>query len=129
MSSHSPRAPAGSPDTFAANQGFYALKLDLTDLTSGKSGFLLFFGQLQGSFSQGNANVTNTFFSPATQSIGLGNNFYTVTMNSYSPPGPPSEGNLGSIGAFVQVQPASEKLPANTDRRRQTVRSGSVKRS
>jgi hypothetical protein len=103
-------ASASSPDTFTSSQGKYALKIDLTDTVSGKSGFLLFFGQLQGSFSHDNSNVTNMFFSPQSQSIGLGKNFYTVTMTTYTPPGPPSEGNLGSIGASVHVEAARDRL-------------------
>ncbi len=103
-------ASPGSPDTFGPSQGHYALQINLKDIASGSTGFLLFFGQLQGSFSQLNSNVTNTFFSPTTQSIGLGSNYYTVTMTTYTPPGPPDQGNLGSIGAFVQVQTLRDKL-------------------
>ena len=33
----------------------------------------------------------------------LGDNNYTVTIRSYSPPGPPSASNYGSIAAHVDV--------------------------
>lgn len=93
-----------TPDTFLATDGNYTLKITLTDIDSGMTGFLLFTGQLQGTFSEFNAIVSNTFFFPTTQAIGLGTNFYTVSLNAYTPPGLPAQGNLGSIGAFVQVE-------------------------
>jgi spore coat protein U-like protein len=95
-----------TPDTFTAGGGHYSLAVDLTDNVSHHSATLFFTGQLQGSFSQYSSNVTNTFFSPTTQSVQLGNTIFTVTVNSFTPPGPPSSGNLGSIGAYVQVAPA-----------------------
>jgi hypothetical protein len=94
------------PDTFTIAGGHYGLTIDLTDNATHKSGSLIFTGQLQGSFSQYSSNVTNTFFSPTTQMLTLGNTTFTVTVNSYTPPGPPSQGNLGSIGAYIQVAPS-----------------------
>src|SRR5262249_48063385 len=102
---------AATPDTFKTTQGFYSLKVTLTDIESGMSAFLLFFGQLQGSFSKENANVTNKFFSPTSQSVGIGNNYYTVTMNAYTPPGPPGQNNFGGIGAQVQVRKGKDVIP------------------
>jgi hypothetical protein len=97
-----------APDTFTVLDGNYSLKLTIFDAASNTSGFLTFTGQLQGKFSEFNANVTNTWFAPTTKSLFLGTNVYTVTMNAYTPPGPPSQGNFGSIGAYVQVQ---ENIP------------------
>jgi hypothetical protein len=99
----------GQYDTFGLHDGGYTLTLFLKDLTSGKTGTLMFDGQLQGKFSEFNANVTNQF-DPWTfrQSITLGDTKFTVTMNSYTPPGPPSQGNLGSIGALVEVKQVPE---------------------
>jgi hypothetical protein len=93
------------PDKFGPNDGKYTLTLNLKDLTSGQTAMLVFKGQLQGHFSSLNSGVTNTF-DPATQSqtVVLGSTQYTVTMNAYTPPGPPSQGNLGSIGALVEVK-------------------------
>lgn len=97
-----------SPDVFTAVDGNYSLTLKITDIDSSQFGFLTFTGQLQGKFSSLNANVTNTLFPLTTQSITLGTNLYTVSMTYYTPPGPPEQGNLGSIGAYVQVQ---EQVP------------------
>jgi hypothetical protein len=99
-------ADPNTPDTFSSGGGHYSLAVDLTDNASHHSTTLFFTGQLQGNFSQFSSNVTNTFFSPTTQSVQLGNTNFTVTVNSFTPPGPPSSGNLGSIGAYVQVSPA-----------------------
>jgi hypothetical protein len=77
------------------------------------TGSLTFTGQLQGKFSQFNALVTNTVTSPFTQSILLGYTTFIVTLDSYTPPGPPSQGNFGSIGATVELSSLkpSEKTP------------------
>jgi hypothetical protein len=107
-------APHSNPDVFTSSQGKYTIKITLTDTDSSTSGFLLFKGQLQGNLSVSSANVTNTFFAPTSLSIGLGNNLYTVTMGSYSPPGPPTDGNLGSIGASVTVRPLKQLVPEPT---------------
>ena len=101
-------ATAGAPDTFGPGQGHYSLRLDLKDLATNSSGFLLFFGQMQGNFSGTSANVTNTFTGPTTQSIGLGDTYFTVTLSYFTPPGPPTATNYGSIGAFVHVQSAGQ---------------------
>ena len=99
-------ATAENPDTFKTN-GAYVLSLTLTDSTSGNSGTLTFAGKLSGTFSVGNANITNLFNSPTEQKVQLGNNMYDVTIGPYSPPGPPSGSNAGSIAAHVDVNPVS----------------------
>jgi hypothetical protein len=104
-------ASVGAPDTFTASGGKYALVITLTDTNTNTSGFLLFHGQLQGSFYKDGSNITNTIFSPSSQSIGLGGNYYTVTLGSYSPPGPSNETSLGSIGASVKVQSINKLVP------------------
>lgn len=96
-------AVPGTPDTFGLGDGNYSMILKLTDIDSGLTATLTFTGQLQGSFSASSANVTNTFTGLVSQTAFLGANQYTVTLNAYTPPGPPAQGNLGSIGAFVQV--------------------------
>jgi len=92
-----------TPDKFGSMDGYYLLTLHLTDVASSKSGFLYFFGKLGGSFSMSNANVTNTTLSNPNQQLTLGGTTFLVSLNSYTPPGPPNQGNLGSIGAFIQV--------------------------
>jgi hypothetical protein len=97
-------ATPSAPDTFS-NNGAYVLSLTLTDSTSANSGTLTFAGKLSGTFSTSNANITNLFSSPTEQKITLGNNVYDVTIGPYSPPGPPSATNAGSIAAHVDVSP------------------------
>jgi hypothetical protein len=99
-------ADPNSAESFSALGGKYSLTLHLKDSVSNQTGSLTFTGQVQGTISQYNANVTNKFFSPTSQTIQLGNTIFTVTMDAYTPPGPPSQGNHGSIGAYVQVQSA-----------------------
>ena len=43
--------------------------------------------------------------SPTVQALTLGGNKYTVTIGPYSPAGPPSASNAGSIAAHVDVVP------------------------
>ncbi len=95
-------AAPNAPDVLGAGAN-YTLKLTLTDVASGKVGSLSWNGALSGSFSASGSNVINTFTSALTQFLSLGNNTYTVTIGPYSPPGPPSESNSGSIAAFVDV--------------------------
>ncbi len=85
--------------------GAYSLALTLTDTASGMSGTLTWTGKLTGSFSATSSNLTNVFTSPITQTLLLGQNLYTVSIGQYSPPGPPTAGNAGSIGAHVNVAP------------------------
>jgi hypothetical protein len=92
-----------SPDTLPAGSN-YVLKLTLTDKDSGASGTLTFSGTLSGTFSASNANVTNEFTGDLSQTLTLGSHLYTVTIGPYSPPGPPSASNAGSIAAHVDVQ-------------------------
>jgi hypothetical protein len=100
-------AAASSPDTISGSNGNYTLKLTLTDTASGQSALFTFTGKLSGTFSANSANITNQFTGTLTQSIVLGNNTYTVSIGSYSPPGPPDSSNFGSISAHVDVSSAS----------------------
>jgi hypothetical protein len=100
-------AGTGSPDSF--NNTAWQVKLQLTDLASGNSTTMTFSGMFNGTFSAANANVTNTYTGQTTQTWtapGSGNT-YTVTMGSYTPPGPPTgpNSNAGSISAHVTVGP------------------------
>jgi hypothetical protein len=94
-------APSDQPDTYSNKT--YALGLTLTDNPSGAAGTLVFTGRLDGTASAGNANITNTFTGNTTQSVVLGDDLFTVTMTSYTPPGPPDETQTGSIGAQAVI--------------------------
>jgi hypothetical protein len=95
-------ASPNKPDTFTT-KGTYSLTLQITDDASGKTGSLTFDGKLGGSLSTGNANVSNKFTGLITQQLVLGDTTYTVTIGPYTPPGPPSAANAGSISAHVDV--------------------------
>ncbi len=94
-------APDGTPDHFTNKA--YVLTLTLTDQASGQTGNISFSGVLNGTVSAHSANIANTFNNPTMQSIVLGNYKYTVTLPYYTPPGPPSSTNAGSISAHVMV--------------------------
>lgn len=96
-------APATSPDVLHKN-GAYSFTLDLKDTASGASTMMNFTGKLGGSFSSANANVTNTFTGAKTQTWTAPNGLvYTVSLTGYTPPGPPTASNAGSISAHVSV--------------------------
>jgi hypothetical protein len=99
-------APGTSPDMLTGNNGNYSLALGLstTDSTGNTvNGTLTFHGTLSGSFSSQNSNVNNQFGSDSSQQVSLGDFTFTVTLSSYTPPGPPDQTNAGSISAFVEV--------------------------
>ena len=97
-------ASATSPDTF--NNANVSFTLQLKDLASGATGSLTFSGAFTGTITADSSNVQLTFTSPTTESLSLGGNTYTVTMGTYTPPGPPGASNAGSLNAFVSVAPA-----------------------
>jgi hypothetical protein len=106
-------ATADKPETLITG-GNWALTLTLTDSTSGQTGNVTFAGKLSGKFSAEDSNVTTSFTSAITQFLTLGNFLYTVTIGPYSPPGPPSASNAGSIAAHVDLTPAGidvQKVP------------------
>jgi hypothetical protein len=95
-------ATATNPDTITTG-GAFKLTLTLTDKASGQQGVFSWTGNLSGTFSVANALVAATFTSPLTMIQELGGHSYAVTIGPYSPPGPPSASNSGSIGAHVEV--------------------------
>ncbi len=101
IQSHSTASPS-SPDKFT--NAPYSLSLYLVDQASGDAGTLNFTGVLNGTLSALNSNIKNTFNNPVVQAIVLGANKYTVTMNSFVPPGPPGSSTSGSIGAHATVK-------------------------
>lgn len=98
-------APASSPDTLN-NSGAYKFSLGLTDTATGASTTMQFTGKLGGTFSSSNANVTNTFTGQTTQTwTDPKNGFvFKVSLTGYTPPGPPSASNAGSISAHITVE-------------------------
>jgi hypothetical protein len=94
-------APSTNPDTFTAKA--YSLNLTLTDSASNQSAQLIFAGVFNGTLTATSANITNTFTSASTQTVVLGDNRYTVTLNAYTPPGPMGSSAAGSIGAHATV--------------------------
>jgi hypothetical protein len=95
-------ATASSADKLNSN-GSYELTITITDKASGETGTLTFTGKLSGTFTADSTNITNQFTGSTTQSITLGDNTYTVTLTSYTPPGPSTAESSGSIGAHVEV--------------------------
>jgi hypothetical protein len=98
-------AVSNHPDTIS--NGNYTLSVKITDTNTGVSGVLAFTGFLSGSFSKDSANVKNTFTGLLSKQLNLGGDVFTVSMISYSPPGPPTATNAGSIGAHVDVAAGS----------------------
>jgi hypothetical protein len=98
-------APAIGGDTFNSS-GAWKIGLVLSDQASGtNSGTLWFTGKLGGNFSSSNSNVTDTFTGTKTYTWTASNgNVYTVSLTGYTPPGPPTASNSGSISAHVTVQ-------------------------
>jgi hypothetical protein len=100
-------ASPSNPDTLHTN-GAWTTTLTLTDTASGASTTMTFTGKLSGTFSASNANVTNTFTGKTSYTWTAPNgNMYTVSLVGYTPPGPPTDNNAGSISAFVQVTPGN----------------------
>jgi hypothetical protein len=104
-------ASSNHPDTFATTGGRYNLALRLTDTLSHVSGMATFTGQIQGSLSQSNVIVHNTFDSPTAQLLTLGDNIYVVSLTSFTSPGLPGATNHGSIGSHVDVFSAHQHAP------------------
>jgi hypothetical protein len=94
-------APDSNPDVFTNKM--YTLSLSLGDQASGASGTVTFTGEFNGTLTSTNSNIANTFLGATTQTLVLGDHLYTVTMNSYTPPGPTGAENSGSIAARAEV--------------------------
>jgi hypothetical protein len=100
-SSASPTSPA----TFTSK--FWAVDLTITDFSSGATYDFLFGGRLTGSVSSSSSYFTNTFIGQSSITAQIGANNYTVSLVSFTPPGPPSASNRGAISAYVSIAPAS----------------------
>ena len=98
---------ATTPDTLTGSNGNYTLTLALaaTDDTGLHQASLTFHGQISGSFSSNSSNLHNAFGADALQTATIGAYTFTVSLNSFTPPGPPGQSNAGSIAADVTVTP------------------------
>lgn len=94
-------ATDSNPDVFTNKT--YSLSLSLGDQASGASGTLTFTGEFNGTLTASSSNITNTFLGATTQTLALGENLYTVTMGSFTGPGPTGADNSGSISARAEV--------------------------
>jgi hypothetical protein len=104
-------ATASNPDKWT--NASYSLTLTLKDDASGEEGTLTFTGQFNGKATADSSNIKNTFTGETTQTIVLGTNEYTVTINTYTAPGPTGSTSTGSIGAHANVTVTSiiQELP------------------
>jgi len=101
-------APRAHPDLFTASSPVL-FSLRLTDVASGAFTDLKFNVMFGGDVSALSSHLRVDPASLATtyNNITLGNNVYTVGNVSYTPPGPPSTDNSGSIAATVTVRPVN----------------------
>ena len=81
----------------------YKLTLTLIDQDSNKSATVTFAGEFNGRLTSLSSNLSNTFLGATSFSVVLGKHRYVVTMDSYSPPGPPGAHNAGSIAAHADI--------------------------
>jgi hypothetical protein len=101
-------APGDKPDVLLKNGAYgLTLTLSMTDNTGTHIATLTFTGKLTGTFSAESSNLTNVFGHNATQTVSLGSFNFTVTMDAYTPPGPPDQTQPGAIGAHVSVTSAN----------------------
>jgi len=93
------------PDSLTGNSGHYTLALTLSTTINGKTetAVLNFSGLLTGTFSKDNANIGNAFGPNSTQTVTLDSVTFKVQLIAYTPPGPPSQANAGSISAHVTL--------------------------
>jgi hypothetical protein len=98
--SHS-TATTKTPDVFT--NAAYKLSLTLIDEVSKQSATLSFTGEFNGTMTAKKSLISNTFTGPVTQTAVLGGNTYTVTINSFTPPSPPTATQKGAISAIVKV--------------------------
>ena len=92
---------AANPDVF--NHANYSFTLQLQDLASKTTASVTFSGFFQGTLTANSANIQIVATTPTTKTTILGGNTYTVTLGTYSPPGPPGASNAGSLNAIVSA--------------------------
>jgi hypothetical protein len=92
-------ATASSPDTLS--HGNYGFTLHLTDSASAASGTVRFTGYYSGTFATTSTRLTDHPTSDTTASLTLGGHVYTVKFGPSI--FPQFAGNVGGIGAFIEV--------------------------
>jgi hypothetical protein len=107
-------ATADHADTLTTS-GAWKVGLVLTDSATGNSDTMTFSGKLSGTFSATNSNVTNTFTGTTsyTWTDPKNGDTFKVNLVGYTPPGPPTASNAGSIAAFVSVTPGNGTISGN----------------
>jgi hypothetical protein len=102
-------APRSHPDVFT-NVPFTA-SITIVDGLNGLSGTVTFSGLFNGTVSSDSSQLEFQLTSAKVQTLQLGKDLYTITFGRYSPPGPPSAENTGSIAAFVKVVDPLQQAP------------------
>lgn len=102
-------AKRATPNSFL--DAAYALTLRITDDASGESGTVNFSGTFSGTASATSADISTTITSATQHELVLGGHRYIVSLDSYSPPGPPGINNAGSLSAAVEVVPKEVDPP------------------
>ena len=94
-------ADPSSPGTFT--NAPYGLSLTIVDDASGQTATMNFGGVLSGTLSSKSAIISNTFTTPESQSVQIGDHLYSVDIGPFAPPGPPTATIPGSISALANV--------------------------
>jgi hypothetical protein len=107
-------APANQPVVF--NGAPFSLMLFLHDAKYNIDGAVTFTGFFEGKLSKSSASVQYDLTSPRTEVLHLGHDVYEITLDHYTPPGPPGSAQRGAFTAEVKVhhnpEPASLVLAA-----------------
>lgn len=107
--------PASPNETDTYTNKAYTLSLRIIDKSSLEAGTMYFTGLLNGSYSQHFSHATNTFTSPTTQQLRLGQDLYRVTMGAFNYPGGVPFGRPpipdGWIGVHFEASPIGDGGP------------------
>jgi hypothetical protein len=90
----------------------FGMTLTITDFKTGKIDTMAFTGKFNGTLSQGSALLFETPTSPVTVTKTIGAHIYTVTIGPYVPPGNPTSGKVGSLGALATITVSSVPEPS-----------------
>jgi hypothetical protein len=101
----------GNPAVF--KDAAFTLTLFITDFKSGKSDQMYFSGKFDGKLSQGAAQIFETPTTPTTVAKQIGDRIYTVTVGPYVPPGNPTSGTVGSLGAVATIKVSAVPEPSS----------------
>jgi hypothetical protein len=105
-------ANVATPDVFT--QQPWKIDVSVFDIDSKTTGVVHFSGTFSGTVWSGGAKITNSFTGLTTQFLHLGNNWYTITEDSYTKPGGPNATRSGALGASIvlsDVRPEGFQSP------------------